>query len=82
MTRAYKEIPQRKYTKENLHECLDDQGRLWNGYGPAVDCCNEDDDGVLIAENGEYGTVVNYCPFCGYKAPKSIEELAQKLGSQ
>ena len=37
-------------------------------YGPAVELCEERDDGSLWVSNDEYGSRVNYCPFCGYKA--------------
>ncbi len=39
-----------------------------DGHGHAVEYMFEADDGTLWAENDEYGTQVNFCPFCGYKA--------------
>jgi hypothetical protein len=36
------------------------------GHGEAVDVCFEDEDGKLWVENGEYASVVFYCPVCGY----------------
>lgn len=43
-----------------------------HGYGPAVDDCAEDADGTLHVGNGEYGSQVNYCPVCGYRATVQI----------
>lgn len=37
-------------------------------YMDAVNYCTEDDEGVLHVGNGEYSSVVNYCPFCGFKS--------------
>jgi len=36
------------------------------GHGEAVDVCLEDEDGKLWVENGEYASVVYFCPVCGY----------------
>lgn len=41
-------------------------------YGPAIDDCFEDADGHLFISNGEYGSQVNFCPVCGYKAKNKI----------
>lgn len=50
----------------SLHKC---QGALpESGYGSALDICFEDVAGKLWAANDEYGSQVNYCPYCGYKA--------------
>ena len=43
-------------------------------YGPAIECCTEDADGFFWAENGEYSSQVNYCPVCGAKAPRQVED--------
>jgi len=42
-------------------------------YGAAIDDCTEDEDGFLFVSNGEYGSQVNFCPMCGYRAKKGIE---------
>lgn len=42
------------------------------GYGCAVTICWEAEDGTLVADNGEYLNRVNFCPFCGAKAPTQI----------
>lgn len=42
------------------------------GYGAAVESCVEDTEGRLWCDNSEYGTQVNFCPFCGYKAPQQV----------
>jgi hypothetical protein len=36
------------------------------GHGEAVEVCLEDEDGKLWVENGEYASVVYFCPVCGY----------------
>lgn len=43
-----------------------------DGYGSAVDLCTEHPDGTLWAGNGEYGSQVNYCPKCGFKAKTQV----------
>lgn len=43
-----------------------------DGYGEAVTSCIETDIGEFWVGNGEYGSRVNYCPFCGEKAPVQI----------
>lgn len=43
-------------------------------YGVAVDTCHEEPDGTFWVGNGEYSSQVNYCPVCGAKAPKQVEE--------
>ena len=45
-----------------------------DGYGAAIDVCYEDKEGRFWADNGEYSSQVNYCPWCGAKAPMQIEE--------
>ena len=50
----------------NLHDCDNKDGR-YQCYGTAVDDCTADQYGRLWAGNGEYGSLVKYCPFCGEK---------------
>lgn len=51
-----------------LHEC---EGKLpVRGYGAAIDYCREDPDGTLWVGNGEYGSQVNFCPYCGYNGER------------
>ena len=52
-------------------ECADRQ-KYFTQCGIAIDLCYEDEAGQLWVENGEYGNRVNYCPFCGYKAPQQM----------
>ena len=40
--------------------------------GSAVELCIEHDQGEFWVDNGEYSTRVNYCPFCGAKAPAQV----------
>jgi len=42
-------------------------------YGAAITECTEDARGRLWCSNDEYMTRVNFCPFCGYKAPRQVE---------
>ena len=42
-------------------------------YGIAMDICYEK-DGTYWVSNGEYASQVNYCPVCGAKAPKQVEQ--------
>ena len=43
-------------------------------YGPAIDTCYQNDDSSFWVSNGEYSSQVNYCPYCGAKAPKQVEK--------
>lgn len=43
----------------------------WHQAGHAIDSCEEDEHAFLWAGNGEYESMVNFCPFCGYKAKRS-----------
>ena len=59
---------------DQKHQC--DLGHYpYDAYGSAVDNCYEDDNDELWVSNGEYTTRVNYCPKCGYKAQKLVEEI-------
>lgn len=53
------------FTTENRHECSINMP--YDAYGAAIDHCMEDDSGRLWAGNGEYGTLVKFCPECGFK---------------
>jgi len=43
-------------------------------YGCAIWVCYEDKLDELVVENGEYGSQVNYCPYCGYEAKNKIKK--------
>ncbi len=51
-----------------LHYCASGNANGVIGFSHAVDDCREHADGRLEVENGEYGTYVNFCPFCGFQA--------------
>lgn len=44
-----------------------------DGYGAAINSVDEMEDGALWIGNGEYGSQINFCPVCGYKAKKEVE---------
>lgn len=52
------------------HQC--DLNSPFDGHGPAVDSCDEYNDGTFWVGNGEYGSQVNFCPVCGAEAPVKI----------
>lgn len=54
------------YKNENRHSC-DNDLEYYSAYGTAVESCNADDYGRLWVGNGEYSSMVKYCPFCGFK---------------
>lgn len=57
---------------EDRHVC---QGYLpVGGYGAAVTCCVEDEEGKLWVANGEYESQVNYCPYCGFRASTQVTD--------
>ena len=41
--------------------------------GSAITICLEYPNGELWVGNREYGSRVNYCPWCGYKAPAQFD---------
>lgn len=63
-----------KFNKPDQHWCVTPARpkELRDGYGEAVDYVHEDDNGFLWVGNGEYGSVVNYCPICGFKAKQQV----------
>jgi len=42
------------------------------GFGAAIEDCTEDEAGRFVVDNGEYRSFVNFCPFCGERAPSAI----------
>ncbi len=58
--------------KATLHRCDMKDAYPEAGYGAAVTTCMEYKDGTLWVDNLEYGTQVNYCPACGFKARKQV----------
>jgi len=56
-------------TKQN-HKC--EYAAPQPGLGAAVSTCFEV-NGQFWLDNGEYASTVNYCPFCGVKAPVQID---------
>jgi hypothetical protein len=46
-------------------------------WGQAVTHCEEEPNGTLWVQNGEFGSQVNFCPNCGFEArTKAIPEDA------
>ncbi len=45
--------------------------------GSAVDYCVEDGTGRFWAGNGEYESRVNWCPYCGARAPVQRDEESE-----
>ena len=59
-----KETSQHECNGDNYPECM---------YGPAIGWCIEYPAGEFWVSNGEYASQVNYCPYCGTKAPIQVE---------
>lgn len=55
------------------HECRR-RGGKYRMRGHAIDDCDEDARGFFWVWNDEYASPVNYCPFCGMKAPRPASE--------
>mgnify|MGYP001578585685 FL=1 len=53
------------------HACYAPKNRQ-SGRMEAIDYCMEDEHGHFDVSNDEYGSYVNFCPFCGEKAPTPI----------
>ena len=63
-----------------LHNCApawSEKHENFQGYGSAVDICTENDKGELWVSNLEYSSRVNFCPFCGYRAPSQVDALPE-----
>ena len=68
------------YTKESIKQFLHrndahycDDTLPFNGYGEAITSCLEDTLGRLICGNDEYGSQVNFCPYCGFEAKNKVK---------
>jgi len=58
-----------------MHKCLYEEFEIpFSGYGPAIIYCIEDERKFHVG-NDEFENSVNYCPFCGEKAPEQSIEL-------
>ncbi len=56
---------------DDHHNCSPNTGRYADYQaGPAITSCEEDEHGFFWAGNGEYETMVDFCPFCGTKAER------------
>jgi len=51
------------------------EGYPEDGYGEAIECVEEREDGTLWASNSEYGTQVNFCPVCGWEAGRKVKKV-------
>ena len=47
----------------------------WGMWGNAIECCEENEKGEFWVDNGEYSSRVNFCPYCGTKAPAQIKKV-------
>lgn len=56
----------------NTHKCTGDLPIKTHLFGAALTKCYEDKIGCLWVDNGKVGSQVNYCPYCGYKAPQQV----------
>jgi len=70
-----------KSDKKKLHCCMVAPGtvRDYEGWGNAIDLCEGHEDGTFWVGNSEYGSQVNFCPFCGQKAPVQITGLEYEV---
>lgn len=56
------------------HNCsISTVKQVKGGHGHAIIECWEDDQGQFWVTNDEYANTVNYCPYCGAKAPVQME---------
>ena len=65
-----------------LHECVKPQmphDPDVEQEGPAIERCEEKEDGSLWVRNREYGSRVNFCPFCGYPAKVKMVNLVRRF---
>jgi len=71
--------------KNGCHWCAPD-GVPSGAYGSVIDHCYEDEKGQFWVSNYEYESQVNFCPFCGDRAPAqadwatlAIEQEAERV---
>ena len=57
---------------EDRHNCEAPREAKDYIYGQAITQCVELEDGTLTVDNDEYGSQVNFCPYCGYEAKVKI----------
>lgn len=55
------------------HNCSIPVSAITGYHGIAADTCWENENGEFYITNDEYDNQVNYCPFCGAKAPTQIQ---------
>jgi hypothetical protein len=63
--------------KKTLHRCAPawrSERYFQDAHGPAVEECSENEQGEFWAGNNEYSSRVNFCPFCGEKAPAQVSQ--------
>ncbi len=53
-----------------LHYCSKDTPH--GSWGAAIDVCSENEKGEFWVANDEYGSQVNFCPYCGAPAPTQL----------
>ena len=65
-----------QYTKyDNEDSSID---AIFNSCGAAIYSCVETAQGHFIVSDGKCASQVNYCPWCGLKAPTQIVEKESK----
>ena len=52
------------------HECRGSV-RSKGGYGAAITTCSRGQEGYMEVDNGEYSSIVAFCPYCG-KAARNL----------
>jgi hypothetical protein len=63
---------------ENRHKCEASEPEHFEVCIFSLERCTEDEEGKLFIDiyddpdNEEHSLRVNYCPFCGYRAPSQI----------
>lgn len=65
---------------EDGHHCKEKIAHA--AFGPAVGECFEDENGRFWATNGEYASVVRYCPFCGEEAATQPEASSTSVRAE
>ena len=75
--RAYKKIKGKGPAPYNRKKIVEREHTIYffntAKYGGAIYDCEENEDGELWVDNGEYASQVNYCPYCGYKAKAQVD---------
>lgn len=77
----YKETGEYWYTSHQCESIANFVDRQFSGYGHAISSITYNDEkGLWMADNGEYSTGINFCPWCGHDFTPGNEKQEPPMG--